>query len=281
MPVATDIAPRPGYPAQLLTVSGRALAQLVRSPSHSRRAEAARKLARHSLWLSAAGAAMVIVLMVAFDQTEIQLMPARGTPSLWPIRILTDFGKDEYVLSVLGIALVVLALVAAGLQAPRRALLLGLGTRLQFVFLSVAVPVFVTEILKYLIGRGRPFVGGHANPFNFIPLEGTGAYASLPSGHAVTAFALAFAVAALWPRLRVFMFTYAIVILLTRLVLLAHHPSDVVAGALVGMVGAMAVRYWFAARRLGFAIRADGTIVPFSGAIPGRLKRVARGASAP
>lgn len=281
MPVATDIAPRPGYPAQLLTVSGRALAQLVRSPSHSRRAEAARKLARHSLWLSAAGAAMVIVLMVAFDQTEIQLMPARGTPSLWPIRILTDFGKDEYVLSVLGIALVVLALAAAGLQGPRRPLLLGLGTRLQFVFLSVAVPVFVTEILKYLIGRGRPFVGGHANPFNFIPLEGTGAYASLPSGHAVTAFALAFAVAALWPRLRVLMFAYAIVILLTRLVLLAHHPSDVVAGALVGMVGAMAVRYWFAARRLGFAIRADGTIVPFSGAIPGRLKRVARGASAP
>lgn len=281
MPVATDIAPRPAYPAQLLAVSGRALAQLVRSPSHSRRAEAARKLARHSLWLSAAGAAMVIVLMVAFDQTEIQLMPTRGTPSLWPIRILTDFGKDEYVLSVLGIALVVLALVAAGLQGPRRTLLLGLGTRLQFVFLSVAVPVFVTEILKYLIGRGRPFVGGHANPFNFIPLEGTGAYASLPSGHAVTAFALAFAVAALWPRLRVLMFAYAIVILLTRLVLLAHHPSDVVAGALVGMVGAMAVRYWFAARRLGFAIRADGTIVPFSGAIPGRLKRVARGASAP
>jgi len=79
----------------------------------------------------------------------------------------------------------------------------------------------------------------------------------------------------------VFMFTYAIVILLTRLVLLAHHPSDVTAGALVGMVGAMAVRYWFAARRLGFAIRADGSIVPLPGPAGGRLKRVARGASAP
>ncbi|MGY4370587.1 membrane-associated phospholipid phosphatase [Bradyrhizobium sp. LB1.3] len=251
MPAPTDIAPRPSYPAQLLAASGRALAQLVRMPSHSRRAEAARKLARHSLWLSAAGAALVIVLMLAFDQTEIQLMPARGAPGLWPIRILTDFGKDEYVLSVLGGALVVLALVAAGWHGTRRTLLLGLGTRLQFMFLSVALSVFVAEILKYLIGRGRPFVGGKANPFNFIPFEGTGAYASLPSSHAVTAFALAFAVSALWPRLRVFMFTYAIVILLTRLVLLAHHPSDVVAGALVGMVGAMAVRYWFAARRLG------------------------------
>lgn len=281
MPASTHIAPRRGYAAQLLNVSGRALAQLVRTPSHSRRAEAARKLARHSLWLSAVGAALVIVLMVAFDQAEIQLMPARGTPSLWPIRILTDFGKDAYVLCALGAALVIVALIAAGLHGTRRALLLGLGTRLQFIFLSVAVSVFVGEILKYLIGRGRPFVGGKANPFNFVPFEGTGAYASLPSGHAVTAFALAFAVSALWPRLRVFMFTYAIVILLTRLVLLAHHPSDVVAGALVGMVGAMAVRYWFAARKLGFAIRPDGTIVPLPGAVSERFKRVARGASAP
>lgn len=280
MPVTTSPAP-PFYPAQLLAVSGRALAQLVRTPSHSRRAEAARKLARHSLWLSAAGAALVIVLMVAFDQTEIQLMPARGTPALWPIRILTDFGKDEYLLIALGAALVVLALVAAGLHGTRRALLLGLGTRVQFLFLSIAVSAFAAEILKYIAGRGRPFVGGKANPFNFVPFEGSGAYASLPSGHAVAAFALAFAVSALWPRLRVFMFTYAIVILLTRLVLLAHHPSDVAAGALVGMVGAMAVRYWFAARRLAFAIRADGTIVPLPGAVSGRLKRVAHGASAP
>jgi undecaprenyl-diphosphatase len=273
--------PRPGYPAQLLTVAGRALAQLVRSPSHSRRAEAARKLARHSLWLSIAGAAAIIALMLVFDRTEIQLMPTRGTPGLWPIRILTDFGKDENVLSVLGVVLVGVAFVAAGLHGTRRALLLGLGTRLQFLFLSVALSVFVGEILKYFIGRGRPFVGGKADPFNFIPFEGTGAYASLPSGHAITAFALAFAVSALWPRLRVFMFTYAIVILLTRLVLLAHHPSDVVAGALVGMVGAMAVRYWFAARRLGFAIRADGSILPLPGPVGGRLKRVARGTSAP
>ncbi|QOZ09754.1 phosphatase PAP2 family protein [Bradyrhizobium sp. CCBAU 51765] len=281
MPAPTDIAPRAGYPRQLLAVSRGALTQLVRSPSHSGRAEAARKLARHSLWLSLAGAALVIVLMVGFDQTEIELMPPRGTPTLWPIRILTDFGKDEYLLIVLGAALVAVAFVAAGLHGTRRAVLLGFGTRLQYIFLSVAVSALVAEILKYLIGRGRPFVGGKANPFNFVPFEGTGAYASLPSGHAVAAFALAFAVSALWPRLRVFMFTYAIVILLTRLVLLAHHPSDVVAGALVGMVGAMTARYWFAARRLGFAIRADGTIVPLPGAARGRLKRVAHGASAP
>jgi undecaprenyl-diphosphatase len=77
------------------------------------------------------------------------------------------------------------------------------------------------------------------------------------------------------------MVVYAVLIAISRLVLLAHHPSDVVAGALIGVVGAMFVRYWFAARRLGFAIRADGAIMPLAGPSPGHLKRVAREASAP
>jgi undecaprenyl-diphosphatase len=58
------------------------------------------------------------------------------------------------------------------------------------------------------------------------------------------------------------MLIYAVVIAVTRLVLLAHHPSDVVAGAVVGTLCAMAVRHWFAVRRLGFVIRQDGQIVP-------------------
>lgn len=76
------------------------------------------------------------------------------------------------------------------------------------------------------------------------------------------------------------MWIFAILICLSRVVLLAHHPSDVVAGALVGVVGAMFVRYWFAARRLGFTIRNDGAVVPLRGPSFDALKRVARGASA-
>ena len=77
------------------------------------------------------------------------------------------------------------------------------------------------------------------------------------------------------------MLSMPLLIALSRLVLLAHHPSDVVAGALVGVIGAMLVRYWFAARRLGFAIRRDGAIVPLPGPSLGHLKRVARDAFAP
>jgi membrane-associated phospholipid phosphatase len=143
------------------------------------------------------------------------------------------------------------------------------------------VPLLAGEVIKWIVGRGRPFVGGEANAFNFVHFAGTEAYASFPSAHAITAFALAFAVSAVWPRARVAMMVYAVLIALSRLVLLAHHPSDVVAGALIGVIGAMFVRYWFAARRLGFGIHSGGAIVPLVGPSLDRLKRVAREAFAP
>ena len=269
------------YASRFATLAWLSLAQLVRSPSHSRRAEAARRAARHALWLSAALGVAIIVLMFAIDAWEIAQMPKRGSPSLWWLRIVTDFGKDEYVLAALAVMLIAIAIVSPALRGIQRSLLLGLGTRLQFIFCAVAFSNLVTEVLKYCIGRGRPFVGGEANPFHFSHFAGNPAYYSFPSGHATTAFALAMAVSAVWPQARVAMAIYALIIAVSRLVLLAHHPSDVVAGAMVGIVGAVFVRYWFAARQLGFAIQRDGSIVSLVGPSPGRLKRVARGAFAP
>ena len=268
------------YASRFAVLAWASLTQLVRSPSHSRRAEAARRAARHALWLSAGLGVAIIVLMFAIDAWEIAQMPKRGTPSLWWLRIVTDFGKDEYVLAVLGAMLIVIAIVAPALRGVRRSMLFGLGTRLQFIFFAVAVSNLVTEVLKYCIGRGRPFVGGEGNVFHFSHFAGSPAYYSFPSGHATTAFALAMAVSAVWPQARVAMAIYALIIATSRLVLLAHHPSDVVAGAMVGIVGTVFVRYWFAARRLGFAIQRDGSIVSLVGPSSGRLKRVARGAFA-
>jgi len=269
------------YLSRFLALAWLSLAQLVRAPSHSRRAEAARRAARHVLWLSVVIGVAIIVLMYALDAWEIGQMPKRGSPGLWWMRILTDFGKDEYVLGTLGVLLVAVAIMSAATRGIQRSLLLGLGTRLQFLFFAVAVPVLIGEVIKWSVGRGRPFVGSDASVFNFSHFNGTAAYSSFPSGHSMTAAALAFGVSALWPKARPAMIVYVLVILATRLVLLAHHPSDVVAGALVGVIGAMFVRYWFAARRLGFAIHRDGTIVPLVGPSSGRLKRVARGAFAP
>ena len=281
MSVQVGIGGRSNYFSQVLFLARMSATQLVRPPSHSRRAEAARRSARRGLLLAATLGAVIIALMVALDVAEIGLMPPRGTASLWPVRILTDFGKSAYVLWLLAILLFAVAVVFPRLRGTSRSLLLSFGTRLQFLFFAVLVPVLCGELIKWIVGRGRPFVGGKADAFNFAPFVGTEAYASFPSSHAIVGFALAFAVTAVWPRARAAMMVYAILIAASRLVLLAHHPSDVVAGALVGIVGAMFVRYWFAARRLGFAIRHDGTIVPLAGPSPAHLKRVARDAFAP
>lgn len=278
--------PRPlqaqgSYASQLLTLVWHGLAQLVRPPSHSRRAAAARYWARRSLLLGAITAAIIIVLMFVIDETEIGLMPARGTKGLWPLRIVTDFGKDDYVLLALLVVMALVALVAPFKRGISRAAVLSFGTRIQYIFLSVALSVIIGAIVKGIVGRGRPFVGGPANPFNYSHFAWSEAYASFPSGHATASFALAFAVAAVWPRLRTVMIVYAVAVCASRLVLLAHHASDVVGGGLVGWVGAMAVRYWFAARHLAFTIHQDGTIDPLPGPSAGHLKRVAREALAP
>jgi membrane-associated phospholipid phosphatase len=251
-----------GYLSQLALVGKFSLGRLVRRPQTAPDALSRQRLWRELMLVGAIGIGTILVLMVTFDAYEIGLMPPRGTPSLWPWRIITEFGQDEYVLALLAIGVVVTILIAPLWPEATRSRLLNIATHVQFFFFAVLISVLSAQTLKYIIGRGRPFVGGKANAFNFDPFNGTPAYFSMPSAHAVTAFALAFAIAAVWPRLRVYMFIYAVVIALSRLVLLAHHPSDVVAGAVVGLAGAMLVRYWFAARRLGFRLAKDGQIVP-------------------
>src|ERR1700733_5030314 len=120
------------YFVQLGAFAWLSLAQLVRAPSHSRRAEAARRWARHSLFLTAGIGAAIIVLMYLLDATEIGWMPPRGTTWLWPIRILTDFGKSTYALWSLAAILFILALAFPRVRGTARSVLISFGTRILF-----------------------------------------------------------------------------------------------------------------------------------------------------
>jgi len=117
MSTPANIGESPNYLARLYALVLTSLAQLVRPPTHARRAAAARRLAQHALLMTAIVGAVIVALMVGFDAWEIGAMPPRGTANLRPVRILTDFGKDTYVLWTLAL---MLALLRRPCEAARK-----------------------------------------------------------------------------------------------------------------------------------------------------------------
>jgi len=169
---------------------------------------------------------------------------------------VTNFGLSGWFLIPFGAILLCLAaLISPALSRMSQGVLAALAARFGFLFLAIAVPGLFVTIVKRLIGRARPFVGGFDDPFRYRLFVWRPEYAAMPSGHSTTAVAAAVAIGAVWPRTRWVMWIYALVIMLSRVIVLAHHPSDVIAGALTGAVGAFAVRRWFAGRQLLFRPR--------------------------
>jgi membrane-associated phospholipid phosphatase len=137
-------------------------------------------------------------------------------------------------------------LVAAGWGADlrnRRVLPLVAGA----ATLSFAVASWLNAMVKAVVGRSRPpsEIGLHA-------LASVPGSPSFPSGHAMSAFAVAGAIAILAPRLRWPVLGVAALIAFSRVYLGVHFWLDVLAGAALGMtIGvliAMAVRRLLAAR---------------------------------
>jgi undecaprenyl-diphosphatase len=213
-------------------------------------------------------AAMIYVDQRAFDAQR--LLPILVVETFDEI---TDFGKSGYFLFPLGIAFLALAFIATpALGRMTNDVLVAIMVRCGFLFVAIGLPGLTFTILKRIIGRVRP---SHLGPFAYMPFSWRPEYASLPSGHSTTAFAAAVAMGALFPRLRVVMWVYAVIIAISRVAISAHFTSDVIAGAFVGGFGAVLVRNWFAVRRLGFAVGPDQRIHALAGPSWERVKKVA------
>jgi membrane-associated phospholipid phosphatase len=225
--------------------------------------------------------AILLVCMVLIDGPVARAVTRAPRWVIWPFAQITDFGLSGWFLWPLGLVFLALAALPAKLTRLSQAVLAAVMVRVGFLFLAIGVPGLFVTIVKRMIGRARPLATGHIDPFAFAPFIWRADYASLPSGHATTAFSVLVAFGTLWPRARTALLLYALAIAASRVMVMAHYPSDVLAGAVVGTVGALMVRRYFALRRLGFSAGAGGELQQYPGPSLKRIKAVARELLAP
>lgn len=106
--------------------------------------------------------------------------------------------------------------------------------------LAVALTYWLTSgVVKPLVGRPRPYVAGitSARTVEAAPADGP----SFPSGHAATAAAGALAGARVVPGAGPALWILATAIAYSRVYVGVHYPSDVVVGALFGVLCAFLV----------------------------------------
>jgi undecaprenyl-diphosphatase len=96
--------------------------------------------------------------------------------------------------------------------------------------LAAAVGIGLYLILKRATGRKRPCMIEPHCWAQMLPPD----HYSFPSGHTLTAFAIATSVSVVYPQLAIVLFSCAALIAISRVVLGMHFVSDVVAGALMG-----------------------------------------------
>ncbi len=128
------------------------------------------------------------------------------------------------------------------------------GRKGVYIFASVFASGAFIMVIKGLVGRARPYLFETEGPRGFDPLSFASEYASWPSGHTTTAFAMAAAVALVYPKTRYIGFALAILAGYSRMPLEAHYLADVIIGATIGTLGAIAM-YRLLAGRLGLAPR--------------------------
>lgn len=112
--------------------------------------------------------------------------------------------------------------------------------KFAFVLLTLILSRgILTPIIRAFHPRPRPF-----EVLNFLPLINHESGNSIPSGHAVFFFAIAFAFYFVGQRRRgAFLFAAALVMGAARVIAGAHWPLDIVAGLLVGLVSAFVVKF--------------------------------------
>lgn len=117
--------------------------------------------------------------------------------------------------------------------------------RILFLLVSMSASGLINMLIKWIAGRNRPVNLFIYDRFGFDYFRMIHELTSFPSGHTVTAFTLATAISISFPRWSIPAFAAAVAIGLSRVMITSHFLSDVFAGAGVGILCTLAVKYIF------------------------------------
>ena len=214
------------------------------------------------LWAQCAlGLALIALPMIFLDEALYMYARSLDRAVIRAANVLTRIGDAKWVL--VGLAVLLAGAVLIRPRNPdgaRAATVNRLIRGCLFVFASVAFTGILVNILKPVFGRARPKLFDQLGPHAFDPLSFGYDFASFPSGHSTTIFALAVALAFLLPRAKAPLLLVAAFFACTRIVLGAHYLSDVIAGAFMSALAVAWLRHWFAGRGVLFAAAGDGRI---------------------
>lgn len=202
--------------------------------------------------------ALFSVKPTKLDEAIADQIASRTTPGVEHAAQILSWGADEHLLCL---AAALCWLATRRSPAPRRQLA-------NHLLASTVAAAALPHLLKKLIDQERPDRRARLRALHGIPLSGK-RYDAFPSGHAVHMGALA-GIACLLPRRpRHAVWSVATLLSASRVCLLAHWLSDVVAGAALGFLVERAGRPLFLAKsclreevRPGYGMRRVGDNVP-------------------
>lgn len=170
--------------------------------------------------------------MIALEQTMFHLIHGMaGTSSILDRGLVFLTLYYPHLLVLLG-----LLWWSRGDRAARRLVLMAFG--------ASALAYGLNYPLRQLFFRPRPFV-----VYGFEPLiEYAAEKSSFPSNHTAAAFAFGYFIAFRHRRWGLYLAVSAVVLGLARVFVGVHHPGDIAAGILIGMLAAWVV--WRAERKM-------------------------------
>lgn len=103
----------------------------------------------------------------------------------------------------------------------------------KFLIIGFLAAGIAAQGLKHLIGKARPRL---TDSFVVIGPSLKSGYDSFPSGHTTVAFCFAYILSEHFPRYRALFYLFAATTAFERVEEASHFPSDVIAGALLGLL---------------------------------------------